>query len=360
MNNTTPLTTWIRPEILQLTAYQVPDPGNAIKLDAMENPYHWEPPLIEQWLQVMKTATINRYPDPSARAVKQQLRTVMQVPETMAMILGNGSDELIQMLALTFNGNGRLLLAPEPSFAMYRLIAQMVGMQYVGVPLTTENFQLDIFALLEAIDTHQPALIFLAYPNNPTGNAFGTADIETILEIAPGIVVIDEAYAPFSDHSFMSRLADYPNLLLLRTVSKLGLAGLRLGLLVGAEIWLAHIEKTRLPYNINILTQLSAEFALQHYDMLIRQTQQIKTDREQLLQHLQLLPNVTVWPSQANFILFRVKDAKRTFEDLKQRGILIKNLHGSHPLLNNCLRVTVGTPAENQAFLETLVQVIGM
>jgi histidinol-phosphate aminotransferase len=351
------VTDWIRPEIQQLSAYHVPDPGDAIKLDAMENPYRWDATLVEEWLNVLRTAALNRYPDPAAPELKQQLRAVMQVPDTMDMILGNGSDELIQMLALTLNGQGRILLAPEPSFVMYRLIAQVVGMQYIGMPLQANDFGLDMFAMLEAIEIHQPALVFLAYPNNPTGNAFDMIDIEAIIETAPGLVVIDEAYAPFADSTLMSCLGKYPNLLVMRTVSKLGLAGLRLGLLAGPHNWLEQIEKTRLPYNINILTQLSAVFALQHYAVLEKQTQQIRADRAELLEGLNAINGVQAWTSQANFILFRVADAPAIFNGLKANGILIKNLHGSHPLLNNCLRVTVGTPEENQAFLQTLTQI---
>lgn len=355
MNNL--VTDLIRPEIQQLSAYHVPEPGDAIKLDAMENPYQWDGALIGQWLQSLQLVALNRYPDPAARQVKQQLRAVMDIPDSMEVILGNGSDELIQMLALTLNGEGRILLAPEPSFIMYRLIAQIVGMQYIGVPLQINNFNLDLSAMLEAIKNHQPALVFLAFPNNPTGNAFALEDIEAIIKACSGLVVIDEAYAPFADNTFMSRLGEYPNLLVMRTVSKLGLAGLRLGLLAGPYQWLEQIEKTRLPYNINVLSQVSAIFALQHYEVLEKQTQQIRADRANLLERLEAIDGVQVWPSQANFILFRVAEAQTVFNDLKNKGILIKCLHGSHPLLDNCLRVTVGTVEENQAFLQALTQI---
>ena len=351
---------WIRPEIQQLTAYHVPEPSNALKLDAMENPYQWDATLVEKWLNLLRTAALNRYPDPAAREVKQQLRAVMQVPDTMDLILGNGSDELIQMLALTLNGKERVLLAPEPSFVMYRLIAQVIGMQYIGIPLGANDFKLDMFAMLEAIETYQPALIFLAYPNNPTGNAFDPSDIEAIIETASGLVVIDEAYAPFTDCSFMSRLGEYPNVLVMRTVSKLGLAGLRLGLLAGPHEWLEQIEKTRLPYNINVLSQLSAVFALQHYSVLEQQTQQIRANRADLLERLNAIDAVQTWTSQTNFILFRVANALTVFEELKKQGILIKCLHGSHPQLDNCLRVTVGTPEENQAFLQALTPIVSL
>jgi histidinol-phosphate aminotransferase len=349
---------WIRPEIQQLTAYHVPDPGDAIKLDAMENPYQWENGQIEEWLKVLRDAPLNRYPDPAAPAVKTQLRSVMQIPDNMDIILGNGSDELIQMLALTLNGEGGILLAPEPSFVMYRLIAQVVGMQYIGVPLQADNFTLDMFAMLEAIETHQPALVFLAYPNNPTANTFDVFDMEAIIESTPGLVVIDEAYAPFTDETFMPRLNDYPNLLVMRTVSKLGLAGLRLGLLAGSHSWLEEIEKTRLPYNINVLTQLSAVFALQQYSVLEKQTRQIRVDREALLENLNTIKGVQTWKSETNFILFRVPEAQNVFQELKNQGVLIKCLDGSHPMLENCLRVTVGRPEENQAFLEALRQIV--
>jgi histidinol-phosphate aminotransferase len=358
MSKTNTVTDWIRPEIQQLSAYHVPEPGNAIKLDAMENPYRWDEDLVKEWSNELTKAALNRYPDPAAHEVKQQLRAVMQVPDTMDIILGNGSDELIQMLALTLNGQGRILLAPEPSFVMYRLIAQVVGMQYIGVPLSADDFNIDMFAMLEAIDTYQPAIVFIAYPNNPTGNAFDMIDIEAIIETSSGIVVVDEAYAPFADDTFMSRLGEYPNLLVMRTVSKLGLAGLRLGLLAGPHDWLEQIEKTRLPYNINVLTQLSARFALQHYAVLEKQIEQIRADRANLLDGLNAINGVQAWTSQANFILFRLKDALAVFEELKNQGILIKCLHGSHPLLKNCLRVTVGTQNEKQAFLQALTHIV--
>jgi len=358
MNNAPPVTDWIRPEIQQLSAYHVPDPGNTIKLDAMENPYQWDTALVEEWLNILRTAPLNRYPNSAAREVKQQLRTVMQVPDTIDVILGNGSDELIQMLILALNGKGRVLLVPEPSFVMYRQLAQIAGMEYVGVPLETKDFRLDMFAMLEAIETHQPALIFLACPNNPTGNLFDEEDIEAILETSRGLVVVDEAYAPFVDSTFMSCLEKYPNLLVMRTVSKLGLAGIRLGLLAGPAEWIEQINKVRQPYNINVLAQLTATFALQHYEIFEEQTKRIKAERAPLLEQLTALNGVHVWPSQTNFVLFRVADAKTTFEQLLKQGILIKCVHGRHPLLDNCLQVTVGTPEENQAFLQALTEIV--
>ncbi len=350
---------WIRPEVQALTAYHVPDAGQYIKLDAMENPYRWPAELVEQWLDILRTVELNRYPDPGAKALTAQLREAMQVPDGMQVVLGNGSDELIQMLALAVAQPGRVVLSPDPTFVMYRLIAEVAGMRYQSVPLA-EDFALDLDATLRAIEQHQPAIVFLAYPNNPTGTLFEAAAVEAILRSAPGLVVVDEAYAPFTDASFMSRLTEFPNLLVLRTVSKMGLAGLRLGLLIGAPEWLGEIDKTRLPYNINVLTQASAQFALEHKAVLDEQATQIRIDRARLFEALNVLPGVHAYPSDANFILFRVPAGRagELFEKLRDQHVLVKNLAGAGERLRDCLRVTVGRPEENQAFLAALAKAL--
>jgi histidinol-phosphate aminotransferase len=346
---------WVRPEIQALTAYHVPDPGNMIKLDAMENPYRWPEPLIDEWLDVLRRVELNRYPDPSARALTERLKQVMQVPAGMQLVLGNGSDELIQMLALAVADRNRLIMAPDPTFVMYRMIAEFAGMQYASLPLA-EDFSLDVEAMLAAIEAQQPAIVFLAYPNNPTGTLFESDAVEAVIKAAPGLVVVDEAYAPFTDATFMLRLGEFSNLLVLRTVSKMGLAGLRLGLLAGPSEWLGEIDKVRLPYNINVLTQASALFALQHQDMLDKQTSQIRRDRTQLYSALEALDGITPYSSEANFILFKTPagQADTLFEALKADGVLIKNLNPAGGRLKDCLRVTVGTPDENGAFLAAL------
>ncbi len=346
----------IRPEIRALSAYHVPDAQGLIKLDAMENPYGWPAELIDAWLARLRNVPLNRYPDPGAAQLKARLRATMTIPDGAGLILGNGSDELIQLLILALAGPGRTVLAPSPSFVMYRLIAAFVGLRYVAVPLREHDFGLDMDLMLEAIERERPALIFLAYPNNPTGNRFPAADIRRVLQAAPGLVVVDEAYFPFADHSFLPELLQYDHLLLLRTLSKLGLAGLRLGLLTGALCWLDEFEKLRLPYNINVLTQVSAEFALAHQTVLDEQAGRIRADREWLLATLRALPGITAFPSEANFILFRTPagQADRLFESLRDRRILVKNLHPAGGLLCDCLRVTVGTAVENQAFIAAL------
>jgi len=343
----------IRDEIRALAAYHVPDAGGMVKLDAMENPYRLPQELCRVLGEGVAGAALNRYPDPTARELKLRLRAAMQIPSAMELVLGNGSDELIQMLALAVAKPGAVMLGFDPSFVMFRMIAAFAGMRYVGVPLNAD-FSIDLAAVIAAVEQHQPALIFIAYPNNPTGNLFDADAIARIIARAPGMVVVDEAYHAFAGASFMPRLAEFPNLLVMRTVSKLGLAGLRLGLLAGHGAWLHHIDKVRLPYNVNVLTQRVAAEVLQHRDVLDAQAAEIRSERTRVLAELRRLAGVVSYASDANFILFRVAKADQVFSGLKQRGVLIKNLHGSHPLLADCLRVTVGTPAENAQFLSAL------
>ena len=345
----------IRPEIRALKAYHVPDPAGLIKLDAMENPYTWPEETKQAWLEVLRDVAINRYPDPGARALKASLRSALRVPEGAEIILGNGSDELIQIILMALANSNAVVLAPTPTFVMYEMIATFTGTKFVGVPLTPD-FALDLPVMRKAIETHKPALIFLAYPNNPTGNLFSREAVEEIVRSAPGLVVVDEAYNAFAGETFMNRLNEYDNLLVMRTLSKQGLAGLRLGLLAGAAAWLDEFDKVRLPYNIGSLTQASGLFAVKHTELLDAQAAQIRADREQLFQALQGMPGVKIWPSRTNFILFRVDSglADGVFESLRRGGVLIKNLNKADGPLAGCLRVTVGTPQENAAFLKAL------
>ncbi len=347
----------LRQEVLAINAYHVPASTGMVKLDAMENPYVLPQELRDDIARLVADATINRYPDSGAHGLKQQIREVTGLPQGMDVLLGNGSDEIIQLLAMATAKPGAVLLSVEPSFVMYRMIAAFTGMQYVGVPLT-EDFELDLAATLAAIRQHQPALVFLSYPNNPTGNLFDAAAVAQIIEAAPGLVVADEAYYAFASDSFIPQLARHPSLLVMRTFSKLGMAGLRLGFLAGSVVWLEQLEKLRLPYNVGVLTQLVAEKLLQHHEVLLQQAAQIRESRAWLYDRLVGTVDVRAYPSEANFILFRVTHADKVFEGLKQRGILVKNLHGGHPALDNCLRVTVGTPEENEQFVTALQESI--
>ncbi len=351
---------WVRPEVQGISAYHVPNASGFIKLDAMENPYHWPQEMVKEWQQRLATAELNRYPDPTAQALSSRIREVMGVPDEMGLLLGNGSDEIIQILALALGGPKHTVLAPEPSFVMYRMIAAFSGLDYIGVPLK-EDFSLDREAMLSAIEVHNPAVIYLAYPNNPTGNLFAGEDIEAIIEAANGVVVIDEAYHAFAGNSYMQRLGEFDNVLVMRTVSKLGLAGLRLGFMAGPQAWIEQLDKVRLPYNINVLTQLSAEFALQHEDVFDEQTATIRAERTRLFEALEAIDGLSPFPSAANFILFRTPAgrAAEIFKGIKERGVLIKNMGANEGPLADCLRVTVGAPEENTAFLEALRSSLG-
>ena len=351
---------WVRPEIRALSAYHVADADGMVKLDAMENPYRWPEEIRRAWAKILEDLPVNRYPDPTAADLLPVLREAMGVPDGMDVLLGNGSDEIIQMIALAVAQPGRVVMAPEPGFVMYRMIATFCGMEFVGVPLKPD-FGLDPEAMLEAVERHRPAVIFLAYPNNPTGNLFDAAAMDAVLDAAPGLVVMDEAYHAFADASYMDKLGRWDSLVIMRTVSKLGLAGLRLGLLAGPGAWLREFDKVRLPYNINVLTQTGARFALEHKEMLDEQTAAICRDREELLRDLALIDGLRVFPSQTNFVLFRTRSrqARAVYEGLKARGVLIKCLDGGDPALGDCLRVTVGTPEENRGFLKALRDVLG-
>ncbi len=343
----------LRPEVLELSAYHVADARGMVKLDAMENPYPLPGPVLEAVARRLAGVEANRYPDAGCAGLKQRLRAAGLVPAGADLLLGNGSDEIIQLLALAVARPGAVILGVEPSFVMFRMLAVAAGARWVGVPLRPD-FGLDEPALNEAIDRHRPALAFLAYPNNPTGNLFERAALERVVDRLPGLAVVDEAYHAFAGDSFAGALGRFPNLVVMRTLSKLGLAGLRLGYLMGPASWIGELDKLRLPYNINALTQAAATAILEHAEVLDAQAAALRASRAELADALARLPGVTVFPSAANFLLLRVKDAPAVFAGLKRRGVLVKLLDGGHPLLAGCLRVTVSTPAENRLFLDAL------
>ncbi len=347
----------IRPEIQAMKAYKVPDADGLIKLDANENPFPWPSEIVQAWLETLRTVHINRYPQANPIGLKEHLCETMGIPEGMDILFGNGSDELIQIILLALARPGSAVLAPRPTFSMYEIIAKSVGMKFFDVPLT-ESFALDVPAFSEAIETYHPAVTFLAYPNTPTGNLFADEEIEAVLQRSEGLVVVDEAYFIFTEGTFLPRLKQFDNLLILRSFSKLGLAGLRLGFLVGNSAWLAEFDKVRLPYNINSLTQASTQFALANKQIFDQQVSRIRAERERLYKALDDIPGIRVWPSEANFLLFQVQqsDARRVYDALYAARVLVKNLEDASGVPPNCLRVTVGTAEENTSFLEALRQ----
>lgn len=342
----------IRPEVRALSAYHVPEAGAVRKLDAMESPYPWpDEALRAAWLETLAGVAVNRYPDAQARAVAGRLRAHLGLADGQRLLLGNGSDELIQLITLALARPGATVLVPEPTFVMYRMIATFCGVECIGVPLA-DDFALDVAALEAAIDAHDPVVVWLAWPNNPSGNLWPRAGVQRVLRRARGLVVVDEAYQPFAEDTFIGELGHWDNLVVLRTLSKLGLAGLRLGALAGPPAWLDEIDKLRLPYNVNALTQASAAFALDHFERLEAHAATIRAERERLRESLAQLAGVTVYPSAANFLLLRLPPgrARAVFDGLLADGVLVKLLDGSHPQLADCLRVTVGTPEDNAAF----------
>ncbi len=344
----------VREEIRALKAYHVAPAAGMVKLDAMENPYRLPEALAREMGEALARVAVNRYPDPEAPALKARIREAMRIPEHLEILLGNGSDELLQIVSMALARPGAVALAPEPAFVMYRMSAIAAGLSYVPVPLAAD-FSLDEAALTAAIERHRPALTWIAYPNNPTGNLFDRDAVLRVVAASPGLVVVDEAYYAFSGGAtFLDEVGRHPNLLLVRTVSKLGLAGLRLGIAVGPGAWIAELGKLRMPYNVNVLTAAAAELLLARREVLEDQTRRIVADRAMLERSLDGMPRVERFASAANFVLVRVPDAPRVFDGLRQRGILVRILHGTHPLLAHCLRLTVGTPDENRRLLEAL------
>ena len=343
----------VRPEILALQAYHVSEAAGMVKLDAMENPYRLPAEIRAEMGVVLAEAQINRYPEPTGKELRELLRDKMRVPEGMDVLLGNGSDDLIQMVTFALAKPGAVVMYPEPTFIMYKLNAILAGITPIGIP-TRSDFSLDREAFVNAVREHKPALVFIAYPNNPTGVLYDAGDIEAIISATDGLVVLDEAYHVFAQQSFMPRLNEFPNLAVIRTVSKLGLAGIRLGYLAGRPEWVREFNKVRQAYNVGVLTQAAAMFVLGKLDVLEAQAAVIRSDRKVLHGGLAAMPGVTVYPSAANFFLVRVPDGVRTFEALKAHGVLVRSFHGSHPMLENCLRITVGTPDENRTLLSAM------
>ena len=347
----------IRDEVRATSAYAVPDSIGLTKLDAMENPFALPPEVARELGERLAQVSLNRYPPADPRAFKEKLAQAISLPAGMSLLLGNGSDELIHLTIQACARPGATVLSPWPSFEMYDLSSRFDGCRFVGVPLAAD-FSAPREALLAAITSHRPAVIFISWPNNPTGNLFDRATVEQVLAAAPGLVVLDEAYLPFAQDTWLPQLSVWPNLLVLRTFSKMGLAGIRLGYLCGDPAWIAEINKLRPPYNVNVLTLAAADFMLDRQALLDGQAASVRAERERLLARLRAIAGVTAFDSAANFILFRVtggsEGADRVFAQLKARGILIKNRTHVHPLLAGCLRVTVGLPSENDAFVAAL------
>ncbi|NJM44277.1 MAG: histidinol-phosphate transaminase [Brachymonas sp.] len=353
---------FIRQDVQSMHAYAIQDSKGFIKLDAMENPFALPAEMQTALGERLGKVAINRYPGSRIKDLKTALRSYAQVPASHGLMLGNGSDELISLLAMACDVQNAKILAPLPGFVMYAMSAQLQGLQFIGVDLT-KDFELDEAAMLAAIAQEKPAITYLAYPNNPTANLWDAAIIRKIIAACAaygGLVVMDEAYQPFSPSSWMDEIKAHPaenaNVLLMRTLSKFGLAGVRLGYMTGPEALINEIDKLRPPYNISVLNAECALFALENSEQFKAQAGMITAQRAMLLEALAKMPGFKPFPSQANMILVRVPDSDAMFAQLKTKGILVKNVSKMHPLLKNCLRLTVGTAEENQAMLQALRQ----
>jgi histidinol-phosphate aminotransferase len=346
----------IRQDVQSMHGYAIQASAGLVKLDAMENPFRLPLDLQRELGKRLGRVAINRYPSQCVADVIAALTTYVKPPPGAKLMLGNGSDELISLLALAADVPGSTVLAPLPGFVMYEMSAKLQGLKFVGVPLTPE-FELDEPAMLDAIAQHRPALTYIAYPNNPTANLFNDAAIDRIVDAVgeqSGLVVFDEAYQPFASRSWMQRMGAHEHVLVMRTLSKFGLAGVRLGYMAGAAALIDQVDKVRPPYNISALNAEATLFALEHADEFSRQAATLCEERARLQFELAQIVGVTAFPSEANMILVRVPDARLVFEGMKQRGVLIKNVSAMHPLLARCLRVTVGTPEENTQMIDAL------
>ena len=351
----------VRQDVRSMHAYAIQQSEGLVKLDAMENPFRLPPALQDELGRRLGKVAINRYPARCVADVIAALSCYVELPQGCRIMLGNGSDELIALLALACDVPGASILAPLPGFVMYEMSARLQGLRFVGVPLTP-TFGIDRDATIAAIEEHRPALTYLAYPNNPTANLFDERAVEDVVAAVgaqDGLVVFDEAYQPFSSRSWMPRVGSLAHVLVLRTLSKFGLAGVRMGYLAGPAALIDEIDKVRPPYNIGALNAEATLFALEHADEFARQAKVLRDERERLQRELAALPGVTPFPSEANMILVRVPDAAAAFAGMKARGVLVKNVEPLHPLLAGCLRVTVGTPEENAKMIAALRASLG-
>lgn len=341
----------VREEIRALSAYSVPHIETPVKLDGNESPFSLPPEVSENVIQELRSVDVNRYPDPEALGLRELISRINDFP-LGGILLGNGSDELIGMLIAACSGGTGSILCPAPTFSMYRITGLALGSEVLETELDS-GFDLDMERMAAVIEKKDPDLIFLASPNNPTGNAYSADRIRDLIELSKGIVVVDEAYSDFSGHTFLPLIKIHENLVILRTLSKVGFAGLRLGILYGREELVHEINKVRYPYNINSLTQAAAGAILGNHEFVTENIQLIVRERDRVFKALSYMKGVEAFRSDANFILFRVGDADSVFKALVGRGVLIRNFNRPGRL-ENCMRVTIGTPDENDSFLNAL------
>ena len=344
---------FLRDDIDSLKEYKIVDSKGMIKLDAMENPFDLDVNFKITGLS-SGSSNLNRYPDANCESLRKKLRAKYKIGNDHNIIFGNGSDELIQLICLAFLKPENTVLVPSPSFSMYEKISRVLGLKFKNVPLKND-FSLDINLMLKKIAESNPAIIFLAYPNNPTGNLWSKKDILEIINKSNGVVVIDEAYGAFSGQSFVTEINKYENLVIMKTLSKIGFAGIRLGYLFGENSLINNINKLRLPFNINSVSQKISDLSFENNEYIDEQIKDLIKLKGKLTNQMKDIGKVKVYESKTNFVLFKILDkpANDVFNHLISCNILIKNISSS-PGLENCLRVTVGSEEENNLFIQSL------
>src|SRR5881409_2905966 len=344
----------IKAKVQALRAYSLSSDRASIKLNQNENPWNLPPEIGSEILRRVNERPWSRYPDFHARALHERLAEFAGW-KADGIISGNGSNELIQALLMVTVGSGTRVLISEPTFALYRQITTVLGGEVISVPLNSE-LTYDGEALRSAIESASPPVTIICSPNNPTGCVIDRTDLESLLEATRGLIVIDEAYHEFSGESVVPLLRQHPNLVVLRTFSKaMAMAGLRVGYLLASPEIVREVNKARLPYNLNFFSQAAALAALDEWEALQANVERIVAAREDLLYRLYRVPGVRPYPSKANFILLELAEAdpRTVFESVYRRGVLVRDVT-SYPRLQRCLRVTVGSEAENETFLSAL------
>jgi histidinol-phosphate aminotransferase len=358
----------LRPEIAALSPFRPigrDAPVDLIRLDCNEAPVALDPSELEELRAVLGTLSLQRYPELSGASLRRVLAERWQV-DPAQILLGNGSSELLALLATAFGGgrHGRRarLLYPDPSFPHYEVIARTHGLVPVAIPLESD-FRLDEQRFAQAITAHTPALALVASPNNPSGNPFEPDALLRLARRMDAAFVVDEAYVDFMEcgaaaATLIPRIREIPGLFVTRTLSKLGFAGLRVGALIGAPDAIAELDKVRLPWNVNAASLAFAEALLSRPERIDARVRIIRELRSAFEAALRAIPGLHVFPSQANFVLVRVaQPARLVFERLLARGILVKNV-ARQGLLDGCLRITVGSAAENQRCASALCEAL--
>jgi histidinol-phosphate aminotransferase len=349
----------IKPAVRALRAYTLSPYRASVKLNQNENP--WDAPvrIREEVLRRFAARKWSRYPSFVPASLHERLSEFAQWKPD-GIIAGNGSNELIQALLMVTVASGKRVLISEPTFALYRQVATVLGGEVESVPLTT-SLQYDNEALVRAVAEKQPHVTIICSPNNPTGCLLDDNDLRLLLKTSRGLVVMDEAYHEFAEHSVVPLLHEHENLIVLRTFSKaMAFAALRIGYLLAAPDLAREIRKAVLPYNLNAFSQIAAEVAVENYESELRPlVKKIVLERDQLFGELSKVEGLTPVASKANFMVVKsVTDPTRIFAELLQRDILIRDV-SSYPMLRNYFRFSVGTPEENQHLLRAVSEICG-